>query len=153
MDLNKWLEWQMVNLNYRLTYILLDLYTAKLFIFIDSLSANNKDLTFQIGYKIFLTNEMTTKNTFTITGNLVHRSLMKCKYVTQSVLVSEIYTMIYSVNMRIATATTFNIITTKLGISTISLIIYMDSFLLYEYLVKLSTIKEKYLIIDIIRLR
>ena len=152
IHLNKQLEQQIANLNCGLTYIPLDLHTVKLFIFVNGQFANIKDLTSQIGYKIFLTNKMTTKNTFMMTDNLIYQSLTKCKCVTQSVLVSEIYIMIHNVDIEIATATTFNIITTKLGIPTIFLIICIDLFLLYEYLVKLGTIKKKHLMIDIMSL-
>jgi hypothetical protein len=42
--LNKRLAWQLSNLNHGLLYIPLDLATAKLFVFVDGLFANNKDL-------------------------------------------------------------------------------------------------------------
>jgi hypothetical protein len=62
----------MANPDCGLTYILLDLHTLKLFIFVDGSFANNKDLTSQIGYEIFIANEETAKDTFTMTGNLIH---------------------------------------------------------------------------------
>jgi hypothetical protein len=151
--LNKRLEWQMTNLDRGLIYIPLDLHTAKLFIFVDGSFANNKDLTSQIGYEIFLANETTTEDTFTMTGNLVHWSSTKCKRVTRSVLASEIYAMIHGVDMGIATSTTLDMITAKLGIPGIPLIVCTDSFSLYECLVKLGTTKEKRLMIDIMSLR
>ena len=55
--LNKRLQWQLGNKERGLWYILLDLATAKLFIFIDSLFTNNKDYSSQIGYKVFLANK------------------------------------------------------------------------------------------------
>ena len=67
------------------------MHDAKLFIFVDGSFANNKDLSSQIGYEIFLADETTTDGTFTMTGNLVHWSSTKCKGVTRSVLASEIY--------------------------------------------------------------
>jgi hypothetical protein len=42
--LNKRLKWQLDNLEQGIRYILLDLYYIKLFVFIDGLFANNKDL-------------------------------------------------------------------------------------------------------------
>jgi hypothetical protein len=113
--LNKRLEWQMANLDRGLIYIPLDLHTAKLFIFVDGSFANNKDLTSQIGYEIFLANETTTEDTFTMTGNLIHWSSTKCKRVTRSVLASEIYAMIHGADMGIATSTTLDMITAKLA--------------------------------------
>jgi hypothetical protein len=44
----------------------------------------------------------------------------------------------------------FKIIIKQLSLLAISTIVYTDLYLLYKYLVKLSTIKEKCLIIDIV---
>ena len=55
--LNKRLKWQLDNLKRGIKYIPLDLYRIKLFVFIDGLFANNKDLSSQLSYKIILTNE------------------------------------------------------------------------------------------------
>jgi hypothetical protein len=44
--LNKRLKWQIEHLNRGLTYILLDVSTAKLFVFVDGSFANNKDYNF-----------------------------------------------------------------------------------------------------------
>jgi hypothetical protein len=151
--LNKRLEWQMANLDRGLTYIPLDLHTTKLFVFVDGSFANNKDLSSQIGYEIFLANETTTEDTFTMEGNLIHWSSTKSKRVTRSVLASEIYAMVHGVDMGMATGTTFDMITTKLGIPKIPIIVCTDSFSLYECLVKLGTTKEKRLMIDIMSLR
>ncbi|TVY57324.1 hypothetical protein LCER1_G003367 [Lachnellula cervina] len=53
-------------------YILLDLLTAKLFVFINSLFANNKDLSSQISYKIIIANKEASENDFTINSNLIY---------------------------------------------------------------------------------
>jgi hypothetical protein len=42
--LNKRLAWQLANLERGITYVPLDLLCTKLFVFVDSLFANNKDL-------------------------------------------------------------------------------------------------------------
>jgi len=151
--LNKRLEWQMANLDRGLTYIPLDLQTMKLFIFVDGSFANNKDLSSQIGYEIFLANETSTEDTFTIEGNMIHWSSTKSKRVTRSVLASEIYAMVHGVDMGMATGTTLDMITAKLGIPKVPIIVCTDSFSLYECLVKLGTTKEKRLMIDIMSLR
>jgi hypothetical protein len=70
--LNKRLKWQVKYLNRKLTYILLNISTAKLFVFINRSFANNKDYNSQIGYEIILTNETTKNDEFTINGNLIH---------------------------------------------------------------------------------
>lgn len=61
--------------------------------------------------------------------------------------------MMNGVDIGISLATTIRIITRRLSLPNIPLIIYMDSYSLYEYLVKLGIMKEKRLIIDIISLR
>ena len=55
--------------------------------------------------------------------------------------------------MAISISTTLNLIIEQLGLGPIPTVIYTDSFSLYEYMVKLSTTKEKRLIIDIIAIR
>jgi hypothetical protein len=54
--------------------------------------------------------------------------------------------------MAIAIGTTLKIITDRLKYPIIPIIIYTNLYSLYKYLVKLSTIKEKRLIINIIAL-
>jgi hypothetical protein len=90
---------------------------------------------------------------FTIKGNLIHYSSTKCKRVTRSVLASEIYGMVGGVNMAIAINTTIKMITDQLGFSHPAITVCMDSYSLYECLVKLGTTKEKRLMIDIMALR
>ncbi|KAF1968413.1 hypothetical protein BU23DRAFT_583236 [Bimuria novae-zelandiae CBS 107.79] len=77
-------------------------------------------------------------NTFTIYSNVIYYSLTKCKRVIQSVLASKIYGII---------------IIERLSLPAVPLVIYIDSYSLYECLVKLGTTKEKRLIINIIALR
>ena len=60
--------------------------------------------------------------------------------------------MVSGVNIAIVIGTTLKIITDQLKLPVISTIIYTNLYSLYECLVKLSTIKEKRLIINIIAL-
>ena len=60
--------------------------------------------------------------------------------------------MVSGVNIVIAIGTTLKIIIDRLELLIIPIIIYTDLYSLYKYLVKLSTIKEKRLIINIIAL-
>ena len=60
--------------------------------------------------------------------------------------------MVSRVNMAIAIETTLKIIIDQLKLPIIPIIIYTDLYSLYKYLVKLNTIKEKHLIINIIAL-
>ena len=60
--------------------------------------------------------------------------------------------MVSGVNMAIVIRTTLKIIIDRLKLPVIPTIVYTDLYSLYKYLVKLSTIKEKRLIINIIAL-
>ena len=64
----------------------------------------------------------------------------------------EIYRIVSGVNIIIAIGTTLKIITDQLKLPVIPTIVYTNLYSLYEYLVKLSTIKEKRLIINIMAL-
>jgi hypothetical protein len=92
-------------------------------------------------------------NTFTVCGNVIYYSSTKCKLVTQSVLALEIYSIVNSFDIGIAIATTLRIITKCLRLLAIPLIICTNSYSPYKCLVKLGTIKEKRLIINIMALR
>ena len=58
--------------------------------------------------------------------------------------------MVKSVNIAIAINITIKIITRQLGFLYTPIIVYTNLYSLYKYLVKLSTTKEKRLIINII---
>ena len=60
--------------------------------------------------------------------------------------------MVKGINIAIAINTTIKMIIRQLGFLYTLIIIYTDSYLLYKYLVKFSTTKEKRLIINIIAL-
>ena len=59
----------------------INFFTAKLFIFINKLFMNNKNFSFQLGYKIIIINKSTKEN-FVIHSNLIYWSLIKSKYIT-----------------------------------------------------------------------
>ncbi|KAF0324233.1 aurora kinase 2 splicing, partial [Colletotrichum asianum] len=71
--------------------------------------------------------------------NIIYYSLIKSKYIIRSILTSKIYAIIVGIN-----------IVYTIAITLILTIIYINSYLLYKYLVKLNIIKEKRLIINII---
>jgi hypothetical protein len=73
--------------------------------------------------------------------------------VTRNVLVSEIYRIVSRVDIAIVVKTTLDAILARLDLPMIPIVVYTDSFSLYECLVKLDTTKEKRLIIDIMALR
>jgi hypothetical protein len=89
----------------------INLPTIKLFVFINGLFVNNKDFSSQLEYKIIITNESTGENDFIIYSNLIYWSLIKSKYVTQSILVLKIYKIVGGVNIVITIRTTLKIIT------------------------------------------
>ena len=67
-------------------------------------------------------------------------------------LALEIYRIVGGVNIVIAIGTTLKMIIDRLKLPAIPIIVYTNLYSLYKYLVKLSTIKEKRLIINIIAL-
>jgi hypothetical protein len=73
--------------------------------------------------------------------------------VIKSVLILEIYGIIGGVNISFVISFTLIIIIKQLGLSIILIIVCIDSYSLYEYLVKLGIIKEKRFMIDIIAIR
>ena len=59
-------------LNWGLLYIPINFPTAKLFIFVNGLFINNKDFSFQLGYKIIIINKFTGENDFIIYNNFIY---------------------------------------------------------------------------------
>jgi hypothetical protein len=143
----------MTHIDRGIRYIALDLPTAKLFIFVNRLFANNKDFSSQIEYKIILANKTTHNKEFELTRNLIHWSSTKSKRVTRSVLALKIYDIVRGINIAIAIDTTITIIINQLELSKLPTIVCTDSYSLYKCLVKLGTTTEKRLIINIIALR
>ena len=66
---------------------------------------------------------------------------------------SKIYRIVTSVNIVYTIITIVKLIIDQFDLSTISTIVYIDLYLLYKCFVKLGTIKEKQLIINIIVLQ
>ena len=64
----------------------------------------------------------------------------------------KIYKIVGGVNMAITIRITLKMIIDWFEVPVIPIIIYTDLYSFYKYLVKLSTIKEKYLIINIMAL-
>ena len=119
----------------------------------DSLFANNQDLSSQIRYVIVLGKETSRRSEFDLVGNILYWSSTKYKRVTRAVLASELYRIVAGINIAISISTTLQIITTQLRLPLIPLVVCTDSYSLYNCIVKLSTTKEKRLIIDIIAIR
>jgi hypothetical protein len=62
----------MTHMDRGIKYIAIDLPTAKLFVFVDKLFANNKDFSSQIGYEIILANKTTYNKEFDLFRNLIY---------------------------------------------------------------------------------
>jgi hypothetical protein len=64
-----------------------------------------------------------------------------------------VYAIAHGIDTAVLIGTTFDKIATIFGISSVQVVVCINSFSLYEYLVKLGTIKKKRLIIDIMIMR
>jgi hypothetical protein len=106
-----------------------------------------------LGYEVILANEVDRKDSFEIYSNLIDWRSVKSKRVTRSVLASEVYGMSVRVDIAYVIGSTLNIVIKQLDLPTILIVVYTDSYSLYECLVKLGTIKEKRLMIDIMAIR
>jgi hypothetical protein len=135
--LNQRLQWQLNNSTKELRFVSLNQKQLKLMIFTDVAFANTLDLHSQIDYVVCFTND--------VHANLIHWSSIKCKRITRSVLAIELYVMINDFNVE---AVIKSIIDRMLHIS-LSLILLTNSKSLYACLVKLDTIAEKRLMIDL----
>lgn len=97
-----------------------------------------KYLSSQIGFIVILADKVSR-------ANIIHWSSTKCKRITRSVLAAELYAMVHGFDSGATIKSTLEKI---LGIR-ITFIIFTDSKSLYECLVKLGTIREKRLMIDL----
>ncbi len=111
-------------------------------VFTDTSFTNNKDLSSQIGFIIMLADRNNQ-------ANVIHWSSIKCKRITRSVLAAELYAMVHSFNKGIVIKTTIKKILSR----SIPLTVYTDLKSLYDCLVKLGTMNEKRLMIDLLYLR
>ncbi len=133
----------MNNKTRELKYVKLDQSILRLVIFIDVFFVNNKDLSSQIEYVICLVDDTHV--------NILHWSFIKCKRVTRSVLVVELYAMIHDFDVESVLKTTL----TKMLESDafISLILVTDFKSLYDCLIRLKIIVEKRLMMNVMILR
>jgi hypothetical protein len=107
----------------------------------DASFANNRDLSFQIGYILVLVDR-------TGYANIIYWFSTKCKRVTRSVLALELYSIAYGFNIG---ALVKSIINRALEMELL-LVVCTDLKSLYKCLIKLGTTREKRLIINVIYL-
>lgn len=86
-------------------------------------------------------------------GNIIHWASSKCRRVTRSVLASEIYGLSTGFDQGFTLASTVRMVTDRLHMPPIPIVVWTDSYSLYECIVKLGTTKEKRLMIDLTALR
>ena len=79
----------------------------------------------------------------------MHWSLIKCKKITYSILVAELYGMAYGFDIRVVNKMTLGKI---LGLAILP-ILFTNLKSFYDYLVKLATTQEKQLMVDVMSLR
>ncbi|KAK1479948.1 hypothetical protein CCUS01_00502, partial [Colletotrichum cuscutae] len=94
-----------------------------------------------------------SKSEFIIYSNIIYYLLTKNKRVIRSILALEVYNIVNGVNLTYIILITLRKITDRFSLLLILIIIYIDSYLLYKYLIKLEIIKKKRLIINIITLK
>ena len=90
---------------------------------------------------------------FLLKGNIVYISLIKYKKVIRIIFIFELYIIIIGIDIFIFISFFIVIIINKFNLLRLRIIVYINSFSLYEYIIKLNTIKEKRLIINIIIIR
>ncbi|UQC73521.1 uncharacterized protein CLUP02_00166, partial [Colletotrichum lupini] len=94
-----------------------------------------------------------SESEFTIYSNIIYYLLTKNKRVIRNILALEVYNIINSVNFSYTILIILRKITNRISFLFILTVIYINSYSLYECLVKLRIIKEKRLIINIIALK
>ncbi|KAI1008166.1 hypothetical protein K3495_g77 [Podosphaera aphanis] len=139
--LTKSLKWQLENSSRGLKFLKL-IGKLRIITFTDSSFANNPDLSSQLGYLIVLADEHNN-------CNIIHWSSVKCKRITRSVIASELYAMCQGFD----TACVLKDTVDKIIDEEVPIIVCIDSFSLFECLVKLGTTREKRLMIDLKALR
>ena len=141
-QLNKRLTWQLINKSKKFKYVRLHQNSFQLVVFCNAFFVNNRDLSFQIGYVVCLTDKSGT-------ANLIHWTNIKCKRVIKNVLASELYVMDHVCDIEAVIKATAEKI---FGIH-ISLILCTDSKSLYDYLMRFGITNEKRFMIDIMNFR
>jgi transglutaminase/protease-like cytokinesis protein 3 len=115
-----------------------------LIVFTNSFFANNRNMSSQIDYVIYLVEFDSRLKT-----NVIHWLSIKFKRIIRSVLAAKLYAMTHDFDLD---ATLKEIVSNILDIF-ISLVLYIDSKSLYNCLVRLDTIQKKRLMIDVMSLR
>lgn len=123
-------------------FIKLDHDNLQLVVFTDSSFANNRELSSQIGSVVCLVDSISK-------ANIIYWPSIKCKRVTRSVLAAELYGMAHGFDIGSAIKATL----TDLFQKDIPLILSTGSKSPYDCLVRLGTIQEKGLMIDVMSLR
>jgi len=122
----------------------MNLQLAKIYVFVNRSFANNKNLSFQIGFMLVIGIELKGIAKFTLIRNIIYISLTKCKRVICVMLTLKLYAIIIGIDMLIALLSIINMIINKLGIKQLLTIVYIDFLSLYKYIIKLNITKKTF---------
>ena len=121
--------------------------------FINGSFINNKNLSNQIKFIIVIDIETIVNLKFLLRSNIIYISLIKYKRIIRIIFAFKLYIIIIDIDIFIFISFFIVIIINKLNLLRLRIIVYINFFSLYEYIVKFNTIKEKYLMINIIIIR
>ena len=141
-SLNKAIFRAKQKVNFGLTFVKIDILTARLAVFADASFTRNPDLTSQLGFVMAITDD--DRN-----SNIIHHTSVKSERVTRSMLGAELFAVVHAFDYGSTLRLTLN----KMFGRTISLVLYTDSKSLYDSLVGMTAITEKRLLIDLCMLR
>eukprot|EP00171_Calliarthron_tuberculosum_P004960 IDg4960t1 len=140
--LNKAIEAALQSRHMGLRFVSLDVSTAYIAVFVDASFASNRDYSSQLGFLIALVDS----NGF---ANIIHYASVKSKRVTRSVLAAELYAMVHGYD----SAATLQLSLSAIFRRRLAVRIYTDSRSLYDSVTRLSSTREKRLLIDLSLLR
>lgn len=126
----------------KLTFVLLDIETMHVAVFIDASFACNHNFTLQLGFLVCLMDDQ-------MNANIIHYSSLKCKRVARSVLAAELYAFVLGFDHGFKFRTALQKIVNR----SVLLKMYTDSKCLFDALTSLNTTTEKRLLIDLSMLR
>ncbi|KAK1472410.1 hypothetical protein CCUS01_05794, partial [Colletotrichum cuscutae] len=83
-----------------------------------------------------------SESEFIIYNNIIYYLLTKSKRVIRSILALEVYSIVNNVNLAHTILIILRRIINQLSFLLILIVIYIDSYSLYKYFIKLGTIKK-----------
>jgi hypothetical protein len=102
---------------------------------------------------IILEDELEENTVFIVTNNILYINSTKCKRVIRVVFTLKLYAIVIGIDILILIAIIIKMVINKLSLYHLLIIVCINYFSLYKCIIKLGTIKEKRLIINIILIR